>query len=511
MDPPKAWIFQSSKETKVQSSHIVDTDFNALAMRSDQQPSNSPADLIYSSLALGNSDPFGTYAISIGPRESHSLQVYQRFVVPCLYKSRTPELVNLVILAERQSNITFLQDEATAYALLAREAALESLLSLRGRHVAPSTSSLIYTTKCQAVLRKRLSQINGTETPETVVIILCTILRLTAADAMTASSYAHLHIQAIRRLLARYTELVGTNFDRRVIMDLLALVYVDVSQALLRSTTPMLELNDWLPYLNQDHKDASGMFQPSELITETLDIGTVHTDVKDEMLRTLIRNQRGTLFRYHQSLEGKLDPQAAGLLSAALDKDILQIVQLLHIISETEAYSQTELSPEPLEDQTARVYIPLSVLLWSHLALPTSVVINLLVDVAYPTLRRLRNALLKSKPDQKTYLCGYTAFAHARLWALSVGVHTELHRARVLGLNMVCGYWFLDTFREEADALGVHSWQHAASIFKQFLYSDHLEPHLSQWWDEVASPHGSPIAKLKMFSDGSPVGVKTDC
>lgn len=427
--------------------------------------------------------------------------------MPCLYRSRAPELVDPVVHAECQFNMTLLQDEVTAYALLAREAALESLLSLGGRDVVPSTSSLIYTTRCQAILRERLSRINGTETPSTVVTILCAILRLAAAESMTASPHVHLHVNAIRRLLVRYSELVGVNFDRKVIMDLLALVYVDVSQALLRSTGPILEPNDWIPYLNQGSKDTSQKFQYSETSSEVLNIGIVHTDVKDETLRSIIRNQRGALVRYHQSLERKSDPQAAGLLSAGLGKEILQIVQLLNIISKPVTDFQTELSSERLQNQKARTYLALSILLWSQLALPTSVVTNMLVDVAYPTLHRLRKALIQSKLDQSH---GSEASADARLWALSVGVFTELHRQKVSDLSLVCGHWFFDTFREEVKLMGVRSWQHAASIFKQFLYSDRIEPHMSQWWHQVVSPIESPILKLEMSGNDIPAGVKTD-
>lgn len=444
--------------------------------------------LINSPLKLGNSDPFHTYAITIGPREFRTLQVYQKYVVPCLYKSYSPETVDAVIHTQRLSFVGLLQDEVTAYALLSREAALETLLSRKSNVAVTSHLSLIYMTKCQAVLRGRLSLIDGSETPDTVVRILCTILRLTAAEAMIDSQNAHLHIHALKRLFTRYSQLVGSDLDNKVTADLLALMHADVCQALRTSGRPILDMKDWFPYLNHDRMDARSL-SPSSGEDMQSESEIIHRDVKDQVLRSAIRRQRKTLLLYHESLKKDLDSKVAGLLSSTLEKEIYQQIQLLNITANAEEVLRTPgLGPEQLHNQCAQAYLSFSVLLWSRRTLPTSILTNLLLDMASPTLRRLKNIIMIDKIGQRTHLHRNQSYADARLWALSVGIYTELQSRETSGISTICGDWFLETFRDEARAMHVHTWQHAVMIFERFLYSDRIQPHISRWWNKVVHP-----------------------
>lgn len=433
----------------------------------------------------GNSDPFDAYAVQLGPSEHSLLQLYTKSFVPALYGSRPANMVRPLADIQEGAFVGCLHDEAAAYALLSREAAINGLLVLRERYTAPSVPSLDYMVRSQAVLCRRLSLMDGSETPDMMFHVLSTISHLASAEVMAASATANLHVRALHQLMARFAEVAGPLQLQKASLSIIAVIFGDTIKAYLCSTRPTINLSAWSPYLG---RETSREESSASLLTEDSgsDHHAIHRAVEDDTLKLIISKQRELVQLYHDSKQKDMSHMEILLLSVALNKEVLDVNQLLHIAAEAEfCLLNLGLDPEQVQRQCVRASVSLAMLLWSQLVLPTSLVVNIIFDVAPPTLQRLRSAILTSQFVEKEMPELGRAYKETRLWTLSVGVHVELHRKEKSGAYTACGEWFLETFREEAKSMDVRSWQQGVSIFDQFLYSEQIKPRMAHWWDRI--------------------------
>lgn len=440
----------------------------------DQQVSLTPR---RSSLQLGNSDPFDTQAIPIGPRESDLLKVYREFTVQSSGKASWWK-VNRVEVVQA----TCLSDEAAAYALLARNSAMPDVKFI-GHNIARSTTHLSYLTRAQAALRKNLSLMTGSEMSSVIRPAMWTTFFLAYAELITGSPTLGVHIRAMSQLVIRYAALMGDKVNKA---DIIAVAIVDFMAACTTLSRQTIDMVNWFPGIFQAMWDKTGV-RRNERGDDKATLGNIHRYVKDKRLRTIILDQREEQEKRHELLEGDPEPaEAEDHGHAVHSRQLFLQAQLLHIaLDAMERLGAPRVNDEQVQDQAARAYMSLSVLLWLLTTSPISFATERLLDGTGKILQHTRSMLVK----------GATAFPssrrsrEARLWALCIGVHTEVYRKVNLGSGLACREWFFEAFNAEVKALQIHSWKQVAGISEKLLSLDRTKPHISEWWHQVVVDH----------------------
>lgn len=370
-----------------------------------------------------------------------------------------------------------LKDEAAAYGLLARNAAMETVMT-GGLDAPPSPAILDYMTRAQAALRLKLPLLDGSESSSTVYPIMWATCLLAGTEMILRSPTADVHLRALSNLVVRYVELMGQDLDEGSILNL---VYADITRASIDPNRPFLDVLNWFPQIFQGvWKAAEERLGSQYRIVDA----KVHSDVTDETTRLHILSAREDL-RIFRHLRGvTLSPQDVKLISTVTQSRRLHRQgQLLNIaMDEIEHLDRPGQTIEEIQDHSARAYVPLAILLWSLSASPISIGGTVLFDPAPGILPYLKHTITKGMVSSQAREQGYGRYMDARLWALYVGAQTECNRTEVLGLNKVCGEWFPETFFKQASTMRVETWQRAVTIFEQFVHSDHMMPHISHWW-----------------------------
>lgn len=479
---PKPWIFRSTAEAQTTS--------RASSARpgpcEDPQPVNStnltrrlypstqrlPPALLCSPLQLGNSDPFGVHATPIGPRESHLLTIYRKVVVPRIYH---PALLSLGHVDS--FNFNCLKDEVTACALLARNSAVEGF-TLRSRHATPSTSFFEYMTRGCAILRRRLSLMDGSESASVMLPIMWATCLLATAEMFTSIATGETHLRAMSELVVRYIRSLDGKLEEA--SPILIMTFVDNMRACATLSRPMIDACRWFPRLFQDLWDRANLSHRTSQAGNH-NLGFVHADVQDRILKDIIVSRRG---REQNSGESQTH------WTVVFSQVIFQHYQLLQVtLDAIEQLKTFSTNTERMQRQSVRGYLSASLLLWIQTNSRTPFINDALFGLRSSMLRHIKNMVNKDLLAQKSSKSQTRAYTDARLWALFIAIQVQLGNRETLDPDLICDEWFLRTFRTEAKSIQIHSWQQAVPIFEQFLYDDQLEPHISQWWHRIVFEH----------------------
>lgn len=473
------------------SVQLVASSIGATALKPDVQQQLSVAPV--PSLQLGNSDPFNSYAIPVGPRETSLLNIYGDITAQILSKASVWKLKNVDVV-----RVACLSDQAASYALLARNSAIEDLM-LRGSDAEPSTAHLGYLTEAQAGLRRKLSLMTGTETASMICPIMWATCFLAYAEMVIGSPTAGLHSRAMSKLAVRYTELMGDSVNKA---DIIAVAIIDFMRACTTLTRPTIDMDNWFPHLFQDIWNKTGLSR-SQHGEKEAKASAVHRDVKDKRLKAMIMAQREEHNRRQDLLEGEFDVEEAKLRSLAVhSQELFQDVQLLHIaLDALERLGTPSMSAEQVQDQVVRAYTSFSVLLWLFITSAISFTTERLLNGTGKLLHHVQSMMVKDVVEGKA-VSNVESYKDARLWALCVGVQTEMHRKGTLSYELACGEWFFEAFRAEVESREDASWQQVVSISEQFLSIQRMKPHISQWWHQVVPQDYKSARRGRTSSSG---------
>lgn len=490
---PRAWIFDGTGREKTSSDKIPgnpeENPGGQLAKPKINVPppvsANSSAvaarTLVSLPLRLGNSDPFDAYAIPIGPLESYILNRYLESV--SLQYTQIGSANRVLSAFSKRYYIQCLQNEAAAYGLLARNAAVMGQTS-PSQYVLDPTLTICYLARCQAALQKQLVLINGGETPQMIYAVLWAASFLATIELTREKSSVQIHVKAICEMVERYVDLVAEELDP---MNVLYPIYVTFGIASMTLTRPVFDMEEWFPRTFR----ASWLKVP-RIYTDRLGATTrdhIHSDIQDSLLREFIKTQRDhwEIYSYFLGVslkESRPDDETA-LTNGVGSHEAWYYGRMLNFAVEaTNELAGCDLSPRQLQDKATSAYVSIAMLLWVNVKNNGAASRKAFGVVCLGLLQHLRDAIIKAKSLQDP-----GQFTTAKLWALFMGVHSETQRRLVLNLDLVCGTWFFDAFREQASCMQIRSWQHAVSILEQVLYVNAMRPHISEWWDQVCPSH----------------------
>lgn len=439
---------------------------------------------LHSPLQFGNSDPFDSQSIPIGPHETNILKLYRDYALRNLggqswWKVNRVDIVQQICLSDR----------AAACALLARGCAIHET-RCRGQSSATSTTHLAYLTEAQAGLRNNLALVSGPQAPSLIVQVLWTTFFLAYAEMINGSPAAAVvvHIRAMSQLVVQYVELMGEQANKA---DIVGVVILDMTRACETLSRPTIDMVDWFPLVFRTMWDQTG-FRPSGANPSTpeakLGLGLVHGDIGEERLSSLVVEQREEQERFHGLLDEELDPGEAVFRGLAVhSRQLFQQARILHMIVDAMEQPRTaSRRAEEVGEQSARVCLLLSVLLWQTITSPISFTAQRLLDNNGKILQHVRGMMTANRGGGTT-LPEIRQGREARLWVLCVGVQTELYRKEVQSFDPSCGPWFAKSFDLETHAMHINSWQEMAAMSEQFLSLERCKPHVSQWWHHVVS------------------------
>lgn len=341
------------------------------------------------------------------------------------------------------------------------------------------TSALQYLTRAQASLRRTLLVMDNSPTPRNLRNIIWAASFLAGAELpFNASPAVFIHIRAMARIVVQYVEMAGASFK---LEDIMHLIFLDIMTSVLAFRRCQLDTSVWLPRLLNEVWITVGA--PLPFRKDVRSRHTLHQSIKDIDLRTVMLSQKSRHDIYDKLQEDIKPTHIGPLCDAIRAEELLHLGQLVNIaVDATNVLENSGLTSKLVQDQSARVYLPIAVQLWIRLTSPTFYLNNAGLDAAPNLLQYLKTAITRSGPDVRDLSAPEETYAAAKLWALSIGVYTEVQRRDTLGGDPICGAWFHETFRKQIKFMQIHSWQDAVTIFEDFLYCDYVKPHISQWW-----------------------------
>jgi len=417
-------------------------------------------------LRKGNSDPFSALPIPVDARDNSLIAFYRDFELPTLYFLDTKSWVTSAACMKDWSLCTNgLQDPCFAYAFLARNATVASMVS-------PSSTltkqALVYRTRSTALLRSKIADKQQLVTSQT----LWAIHGLFGAEVLARNlAAAAVHGKMLRYLFEKWSE---TN---KVDLEVLGrALYNDIQLAAMFLTRPSFDLDKWIPEIYAPSWNAAAQALPSLSAASTT---FLDPSIDSDGLRSLFIMRREATIVWWQSSLNRETPRASPLvMNWLLSRNLISQGRLInHYLDTTERYNDS--GGLQLDHLCTQAYLSLAALLWTRAGSTNPVVCGApLFDAEPNILRYLRSALARSEitlnPSQ------LAKYANARLWALYVGAGVEQAQAKA-GVDPSKG-WFNSRLAKQAKLMGLLSWQQVRQVLEGFLYSDHLRPHGSQWF-----------------------------
>ena len=450
---------------------------------------------------LGNSDPFGSCPIAIGPRETEVLAYYYQNVVPIF--TRYIEAMGVppdVGRSKWHDPFSGLQDRAEAYGFLARSAVFMSRNAIGNDQLI--TRALTYRNKSSELLRSRLAsrqhQTYERETYQTVSSLLITAIVEESFQA------ALVHAKLLNYLLREQSR-QGKTVDPGAIMVGL---WYDLHRASMTLTRPVFESSGWVSkQLLPGWQDARRTVPPlSGNARNGLDL-----QVTDQPLRRLFIALREFLEITGLVASDSGCIPASTLISLASYITVCQchlVNRYLDLLASLPPSADSNiLIPDPvtssfLASQTnwqasTTAYVALAASQWTRQVIKIE---NVLVGSS----ARIFNAGKTILPALRRCMIAADAFSNGldpikngrlRLWALYVGALSERASDSSLpvgeeedhapGMRRQLG-WFTHHFALQLNRMGLVMWSDVRRVLQGFLYSDSLQPHGSAWVVDVA-------------------------
>ena len=456
-----------SKDRPPQSPVLAVAKTNTFARKVLRQQHKTPQ-LIpsYLSLLRGNSDPFGASAIPITPRVN-ALMTHNRETYLVAFRRD--------MRAEDQSTewrqiVGLLNDECTAYALLACTAAAMAPIGHQRSNPELSMEALVYKSKGFRLLRNRIKR--GEVDERTVSAVLCLISAEIFERNVAAAS---VHVSALARMFRGH--------DTSVDVDLLQGFFPhnahEVIAPLLR---PAFDANTWIPDQSRPHLKALPMSTRLEgVATASFFDGATFRDIISIIRQCLRLSLFAPIARERFGIDlGHFLRNGFAVLIGRL------INGFLDATAECMCRSAQGQSPEESSifiRAQVQAYTSLATLLYLRtLACPERY--GIFKTVA-PLVDQLKQALDAS--EWMEHDMTQREYAYLRLWALYIGAQWEQSEAarNPNPDHSPSREWANAKFAVCASALGIKSWAEMRIHLSEILYTDVPKPDGSTWFMET--------------------------
>lgn len=364
---PKAWIFEPKNSGKDESSHPPPPRHKSNPS-SRTNPSSTTRTQEYHPLLPkikinGNSDPFYSFAVPIGSTDNFYLKFYHLTVIPQLYTIQNRRWISSLASSERDRCFNSLGDEASAYSLLARIAAIHSVQSGATSTIS-FTRALAYQSQSHAALRKKLTSLDEKTANNEAVIYetMWATYLLAITDILLRAPSAKVHLTALRELYTRYVRVNGGPPVNGA--KFLFPFYVDVQYACMTLSRPMFDILDCFPHL--ENLSYSRWHVPN-LSSVSHDI---HREIEDKQVRRMIIVKREGQYVHRELNEYRFEDNDLKHISFAIHSRNLwfQAVMLNIALDALDELKTSKLLGVKDYTSNTRAFIAVAVLHWGRFA-----------------------------------------------------------------------------------------------------------------------------------------------
>ncbi|EXJ69667.1 uncharacterized protein A1O5_06738 [Cladophialophora psammophila CBS 110553] len=456
-------------------------------------------------IGKGNSDPFGAYPIPITAEVNNLMTFYRDYIIPSIWY-RNFKNKNTMTLAARewQFNVSHLEDEGTAYAIVARHGMVAAkcvsspperamLLREEYSHWVPFVSewadrypqnpelrklALQYVGKSTRALRGKVAQGHNLHQSSSSSIINNTAMLFNAETLGRNLVAATAHGKMLTFLFSE--QWVQGKVDYRLLMYE---IYNDCQLTSMFLCPPVFDVHHWLPMVfNPIWSNATR--QLPQFAFEGLD-----PSVDSEELQFWFKSRQEQLQIYGQrNAEGNLFLDVPVVMTWFLSKAYIFHGRMInHYLRSKEQFLCPDLKREIKDHLFAQQFMALAAIYLTRGPNfnfnPTVLGIPMFDGaIIAHTLRALleHSEVSSQRPSWKKYI-------NARLWAFYVGALPE--QANASKEFIPEAQWFTVHLVRLASTLGIVSWHTLRQILRAFLYSDILMAQGSEWFETLMATH----------------------
>ncbi|OCT45591.1 hypothetical protein CLCR_01518 [Cladophialophora carrionii] len=422
------------------------------------------------SIGKGNSDPFGAFPIPITADVNNLMTFYRDYIIPSIWFKNFKNK-NTVALAARewQYNAAHLEDEGTAYGIIARHGMVAASCSPALRKQAE-----YYVGQSTEVLRKKVAQGRALQAQSSTSVIDNAAMLFNAQTLARNLAAATAHGTFLASLFKQ--QWAQGTLDYRLLMYE---VYNDCQLTSIFLCPPVFDVDHWLPMVF-DPIWKTAIQRLPHLACPPLDPA-----VDSQELQTWFRSRQEQLQIYGvKDGEGKLFLDVPVIMTWFLSKAYIFHGHMInHYLRNKAQFRRQGLKPEVKDYLYAQQYMALAAIYLTRGPNfnfnPTVLTVPMFDASIIP--RTLQTLLEESEMSSKR--ASWRRYANARLWAFYVGALVE--QADGSTRTDSRQQWFTTHLIELAARLGVMSWHMLESLLRGFLYSEILTAQGSQWFEKL--------------------------
>ena len=428
----------------------------------------------------GNSDPFDAWSFEITPQINDLIAFYRDWILPSMYHTTSRKAVtSKSALRDYADTVNGLQDEAGAYAFLARNA----FVAAKSNPVMRQTAAE-YSGKSTKMLMKKVGGGKDLQNATTY----WHINNLWAGETIDNNMIgAMAHGKMVRHMMDQQVKSGKVDFKQ-----LMYVVYTDSQMSATFLMSPIFDVEVWLPKVLTPVWNMAAAAAEKLLPPLSADIQRLDPCIQDSDLMSIFIARREAIELWMASRAMKEEAQHSQLVflwllfRAALTQGKL-VNFYLRQKSEMEA---SNLDDKIMDQLYAHQYIALAAIYYTRIwSFDITVLGNPMFHAGPGILHKLREVLEAS--DRFPGGQSFHKYNNARFWALYVGALGEqINAAHAKDPVDPARGWFNMKLAEQAFVTDAAKWEEARDILKGFVYNDHLPPHVSTWFENTLASRG---------------------
>lgn len=433
-----------------------------------------------STVQKGNSDPFHAWSFEITPQVNDLIKFYRDWILPSMYHTESRKAVtSKAAIRDYADTVAGLQDEAGAYAFLARNAFVAGKSNPAMRQIAAE-----YSGKSTKLLAKKVGSGENLQT----ATMYWHINNLWAGETVDKNfDAASAHGKMVRHMMMEQIKTGKVDYKQ-----LMYVVYTDAQMSATFMTPPIFDTEVWLPTVLKPLWQIAAGAAEKLLPPVSEDVNRLDPCLTDPDLRSIFIARRESMELWMASRARKEEAEQSQLVFLwLLFRATLTQGKLINFyIRQKAKLEASDLADEDKDHIHALQYIALAAIyltrIWSF---NNTVLGKPMFDAGPGILSSLRSVLEKSDrwPGGPTF----HKYNNARFWALYVGALGEQINAKhAKDPYDAARGWFNSRLAEQAYVTDVTKWQRARDVLKGFVYNDHLPPHLEMWFERSLAARG---------------------
>ncbi|OQV04320.1 hypothetical protein CLAIMM_09223 [Cladophialophora immunda] len=441
----------------------------------------------------GSSDPFSSQAIPITPRVNQVLQYATQSLASLFATSYVRRLFSGPWKQYFDpKGIGVLQD-VKSFAWTwewssAEEGALSSYVSMyatsmtrflpQHTHKEYSMMALSLRTRSLEVLRKRISDLDGTRGPDMALIM--NVMRLFRMDSFAGDvKAASLHANMIRGFAESVPELERKGHFVRMT------VYNDIVSATNQLRRPLLDYENWIKAFMNECREPIAQYLPPEPRNDK----DIHYTVSLYKLRTVMKRLQWYLsFGKETSFMPRTLAEAEMIHRWIILAAQQNMATILHLYVEL-----TEDDDDPhLELHLTNIALTLTLIMSLQKSIWEAVLNGADIcdssRVIMPRLERVMRSILETSTLEELHY-----YREAHFWVFFVGAQLEQQKKLKASRpgprqqNQPASHpsWYSNMLVQQARFLNLWKWPDAQDLVRRFVFNEFWEPHPSVWYEHI--------------------------